>query len=88
MSTEIKTDISIVGAGVTGLMLTNKLTDLGYRVALVDRQSCAAGGPSTKNEGWLHKGTYHATSIANEDQSVQETVLMLALYKLTAKINL
>ncbi len=71
MNKEIKTDISVVGAGVTGLMLTKKLTDLGYKVALVEQQGIVGNGPSTKNEGWLHRGTYHATSIQDEAQAMQ-----------------
>lgn len=66
----ITVDISVVGGGVTGLMLTKKFTDLGYTVALVEKQTRLAGGPSTKNEGWLHRGTYHATSIRDETQAL------------------
>lgn len=71
MSKEVKTDVSIVGAGVTGLMLTRKLTDLGYDVALIEKQGVIGAGPSTKNEGWLHRGTYHATSIKDEEQALK-----------------
>lgn len=71
MNKEVRADIGIVGAGVTGLMLTKKFTDLGQSVALVEKQPKIAAGPSTKNEGWLHRGTYHATSIKNEQQAME-----------------
>lgn len=71
MNKEIQKDISVIGAGVTGLMLTNKLTNMGYSVALIDKHPSVASGPSTKNEGWLHRGTYHATSIKEPQQAAQ-----------------
>ena len=68
---EIRADIAIVGAGVTGLLLTHKLSDLGYDVVLVEKQDVIGAGPSTKNEGWLHRGTYHATSISDNAQAIE-----------------
>lgn len=67
----IKNDVTIIGAGVTGLMLSQKLSGLGLKVALVEKNCCVAKGPSTRNEGWLHNGTYHATSIGERDSAIQ-----------------
>ncbi len=64
-------DVTVVGAGVAGLMLTKKLSELGLSTALVEKQSKLAGGPSTRNEGWLHRGTYHATSIKDRSNAIQ-----------------
>ncbi len=64
-------DVTVVGAGIAGLMLTKKLSELGLKVALVEKEAQMAGGPSTKNEGWLHRGTYHATSISDKDTAIQ-----------------
>ena len=58
-------DVVVVGAGVAGLATAVNLSRLGYAVALVDRGTSVGDGSSTKNEGWLHRGTYHATSIAD-----------------------
>ena len=50
-------DVAITGAGVTGVLLAMKLAALGLAVILVELQDKIAGGPSTRNEGWLHNGT-------------------------------
>ncbi len=71
MQKAISVDVAIVGAGVAGLMLTKKLSDLGFKVALIEKNSRVAEGPSTRNEGWLHHGTYHAASIQNRSLAVQ-----------------
>ncbi|HYW13697.1 MAG TPA: FAD-dependent oxidoreductase, partial [Longimicrobium sp.] len=56
---------------MTGLLLTKKLSDLGFTVLLLERESTVASGPSIRNEGWLHRGTYHAFSIRNAGIAVQ-----------------
>jgi glycine/D-amino acid oxidase-like deaminating enzyme len=38
---------------------------------LVEHQSTLASGPSTRNEGWLHRGTYHAASIKSRVNAIQ-----------------
>ncbi len=63
-------DLFIVGAGVTGLLLASKAPLLGLRTALIEREHLLATGPSTRNEGWLHHGTYHATSIKSETEAI------------------
>jgi len=35
------------------------------------KKSSFASGPSTRNEGWLHRGTYHACSITNQESAFQ-----------------
>jgi len=69
--TSIKADIAVVGAGVTGLMVTQKLTDLGYDVVLIEKEKVVASASSTRNEGWLHRGTYHAASIKKEEEALE-----------------
>lgn len=64
-------DVTVVGAGVAGLMLTKKLSELGLATALIEKQPKFAGGSSTRNEGWLHRGTYHATSIKDRANAIQ-----------------
>lgn len=64
-------DILLVGGGITGLMAAQKLSDLGLRVALIEKQTTLASGPSTRNEGWLHRGTYHASSIRDRAAAIQ-----------------
>lgn len=64
-------DVVVLGGGITGLMLTAKLAQLGVRTLLLEQGPTFAGGPSTRNEGWLHRGTYHATSIREETTALQ-----------------
>jgi len=52
-------------------MLAHKLCDIGVQVALVEKYPTLASGPSTRNEGWLHRGTYHAASIKNRHAAIQ-----------------
>jgi len=66
-----KSDVVIIGSGVAGLMLAKKLSGLGIKVILIEREEHLSGGPSTRNQGWLHRGTYHATSIVNRDAAIQ-----------------
>jgi glycerol-3-phosphate dehydrogenase len=68
---ERNSDVAVIGAGVTGLFLTMKLAQLGCRVMLIERESTIASGPSTRNEGWLHGGTYHATSISDRSTAIE-----------------
>jgi len=64
-------DVVLIGGGIAGLMSAYKLCNIGLSVALVENKPVFAAGPSTRNEGWLHKGTYHATSINNRQEAVQ-----------------
>ncbi|MBD9597767.1 FAD-binding oxidoreductase [Ensifer sp. ENS05] len=64
-------DVILVGGGITGLMSAKKLCDIGLHVALVEQHSTLASGPSTRNEGWLHRGTYHAASIRDRHIGIQ-----------------
>ena len=64
-------DVLLVGGGIAGLMAAHKLSDLGLRVSLIEKQQTLASGPSTRNEGWLHRGTYHASSIRNRAAAIQ-----------------
>jgi glycerol-3-phosphate dehydrogenase len=64
-------DVTVVGAGVSGLMLTMKLAELGLKTLLIESKPQLAGGPSTTNEGWLHRGTYHAISSQSRVNAMQ-----------------
>lgn len=64
-------DVIVIGGGVAGLMTAHKLTKIGLSVAVVERDQLLASGPSTRNEGWLHRGTYHAASIASRETAVE-----------------
>lgn len=58
-------DVAVIGGGFAGLMTADRLTTLGYRVAVIERAPRLLAGTSSRNEGWLHAGTYHAVSIAD-----------------------
>ncbi|MGE6758360.1 FAD-binding oxidoreductase [Corallococcus sp. AB049A] len=64
-------DVVLVGGGITGLMVSHKLSRLGLRLLLLEKQPTLASGPSTRNEGWLHRGSYHAGSIRDRESAVQ-----------------
>lgn len=64
-------DVVLIGGGVSGLMAAMKLSDLGLAVALVERHETLASGPSTRNEGWLHRGTYHSVSIRDRQTAIE-----------------
>src|SRR4051812_46023684 len=68
---KITADVAIIGGGVAGLLLATKLGDLQLSVVLAEKTDVLAGGPSTRNEGWLHPGTYHAASIQDADAAVR-----------------
>ncbi|SIQ35107.1 FAD-dependent oxidoreductase [Micromonospora avicenniae] len=71
MSREIASDVVVVGAGVSGLLTGLKLAQVGLRVTLVERSATIAPAASSRNEGWLHAGTYHASAIADPHEAVQ-----------------
>lgn len=68
-SKELSTEIAVIGGGAAGLMTTKKLSELGFDVTLVDKGPVLAGGPSTKNEGWLHRGSVHAGVITDPERA-------------------
>lgn len=67
----VETDVLVQGAGITGLMLSKKLAENGLQVTLVDKAPVLGTGASTKNEGWLHRGTYHSNSIADRARALR-----------------
>lgn len=71
-------DVVLIGGGVAGLMCAAKLSELGLTVMLVEANGRLAEGPSTRNEGWLHRGTYHAQSI--RDRAVAIDVARRCIY--------
>lgn len=66
MSESIGADVTIVGAGIAGLWSAKELIDRGFSVNIVETSNFLANGATTKNEGWLHAGTYHSIGIENE----------------------
>ncbi len=70
---EIVSDITIVGGGVAGLWTAKELLERGYGVSLVEKSQALAAGATTRNEGWLHAGTYHAVAIDDETDAAQVT---------------
>ncbi|MFD5597799.1 NAD(P)/FAD-dependent oxidoreductase [Streptomyces griseorubiginosus] len=67
---DIETDVVIAGAGITGLLLSVKLARVGLRVLLVEHSKIGCGA-SSRNEGWLHSGTYHAAAIPDFDTAIR-----------------
>jgi len=67
---DIDVDVAVVGGGFAGLLVADRLSTLGYRVTVLERSPRLLAGSSSRNEGWLHAGTYHATSIADEAEAL------------------
>ena len=74
MSTLIKNGESrllIVGAGISGLMIAYRLAQYGIRPIVVESAEFVATGATTRNQGWLHAGTFHAQSISDPTLAAQ-----------------
>lgn len=82
---ELRTDITVVGGGVAGLWSAKELIDQGFTVDLIERADCLATGATTRNEGWLHAGTYH--SVAVYDEIDAENVTERTIYGHDAIVN-
>jgi glycine/D-amino acid oxidase-like deaminating enzyme len=63
-------DVAVVGGGFAGLLVADRLSTLGYRVALIEQSPRLLAGTSSRNEGWLHAGTYHAVSIRDRGEAM------------------
>lgn len=56
---KIKTDITIIGAGIYGSILSTKLSQKGYKIVLLEKQSSDYINNSRGNSGVLHSGVYY-----------------------------
>lgn len=55
LSTDLQTDVLVVGAGISGALLAESLTDAGLRVVVVDRRSPLAGSTSASTALLQHE---------------------------------
>ncbi len=65
-----ESDVIVIGAGFAGLMAADRLSRMGYSVLIVDHAPKALAGASSRNEGWLHAGTYHSVSVRDEAEAI------------------
>jgi glycine/D-amino acid oxidase-like deaminating enzyme len=65
----IEVDVTVVGAGIAGLWCAKELADRGLKVAVVEKSATLANGATTKNEGWLHAGTYHSVAARDDEET-------------------
>jgi glycerol-3-phosphate dehydrogenase len=63
---EFRPDVTVVGGGVAGLWSAKEMIDRGLSVDVVEKTDYLANGATTRNEGWLHAGTYHAAAVYDE----------------------
>lgn len=63
---KVKKDVIIFGGGIAGLYSAYKLSELGYKVSVVQDDKALASGPSVRNGGLLHRGTFHS-ALVNDD---------------------
>lgn len=71
MKNLLKVDVVVIGGGVAALFLAKKLTECGFSVAVVEKADYLVSGAGIKNEGWGHRGTYHAAAIPDRRIALQ-----------------
>ncbi len=71
MKKSVKTDIVIIGGGIAGLWLLNRLRQLGYSVILLESNTLG-GGQTHKAQGIIHGGMKYA--LAGEATSSMEAI--------------
>lgn len=59
MQKAVETDIAIIGGGIAGLWLLNRLRQLGFATILLE-SGCLGGGQTHKSQGIIHGGTKYA----------------------------
>src|SRR5579863_6345558 len=59
MKKTVETDIVIIGGGIAGLWLLNRLRQLGYSVILLEAKALGAG-QTNKSQGIIHGGIKYA----------------------------
>ena len=52
-------DVTIIGAGVVGLSIAKFCSEQGYSVVVLEQESRAGEGVSSRNSGVLHAGIYY-----------------------------
>lgn len=70
---EFRADVTVVGAGIAGLWEAKELIDQGLVVDVLEKDPELANGPTTKNEGWAHAGTYHSVAVYDEEDARRVT---------------
>ena len=73
MKNTVKVDVAIVGGGIAGLWLLNRLRVLGYSVILLESEALGAGQTS-KSQGIIHGGMKYALQgmMTNATQSIAD----------------
>ena len=52
-------DVTIIGAGVVGLSIAKFCSEQGYSVVVLEQESRAGEGISSRNSGVIHAGIYY-----------------------------
>jgi glycine/D-amino acid oxidase-like deaminating enzyme len=66
--------------------MSAELAEAGLSVVLAEKRSKLGSGPSTNNEGMLHRGTYHAAAIRDRIQAIEVARRCAEGYKRILKI--
>src|SRR5947207_2050847 len=59
MQNIVETDIAIIGGGISGLWLLNRLRTIGFSTILLE-SNALGGGQTSKAQGIIHGGTKYA----------------------------
>mgnify|MGYP001292103498 CR=1 FL=1 len=62
--------LTVVGAGACGLTVALMAARAGFEVKVVEARSVLGGGATSRTEGWLHAGTYHAARTVSASEAL------------------
>ena len=60
-------DVVIIGAGAIGLAIACKLSDKGYSIILLEKETKFGTGISSRNSEVIHAGVYYKTGSLKAD---------------------
>tara|TARA_B100000886_G_scaffold268408_1_gene192486 strand:+ start:13 stop:1116 length:1104 start_codon:yes stop_codon:yes gene_type:complete len=80
----VKFDALVIGAGVVGLAIARKLSLLGLNTILIEKETRAGEGTSSRNSGVVHAGMYYSSSSLKAKLCVRGNEMM---YEYCAKKN-
>lgn len=67
----IKKDIAIIGGGIAGLYTAYKLGSMGYDTLILQDENQLCPGPSVRNGGLIHRGTFHSALVNDDDMAMR-----------------
>jgi L-2-hydroxyglutarate oxidase LhgO len=69
-------DVIIIGAGVIGLAIAREISQHGYSVVILDKESSFGQGASSRNSEVVHAGIYYKTGTLKASLSIRGKALL------------